>query len=108
MNKNLVVSSSCLVLTEEGQIVANLIPQTVPELRISMAEATEYAELFARAPQMEDICKRLVKLFPAQKMEELDAADFKDRAGETFDLVLEARKVLGVQPIPDYEDPEDE
>jgi len=108
VNRNLVVSSSCLVVTKGGKIVANLIPQGIPELDVSMAEATEYAELFAKAPQMEDICKRLVKLFPAQKMEELDAADFKDRAGETFDLVLEARKVLGVQPIPDYEDPEDE
>jgi len=107
MNKNLVVSSSCLVLTEEGQIVANLIPQTVPELRISMAEATEYAKLFAKAPQMEDICKHLALLLPAQKLEELDAADFKDRAREIFDLVLEARKVLGVEPMPDDEDPED-
>lgn len=107
MDRDLVVSSSCLVVTRSGKIVANLIPQEIPDLRISLAQAAEYAELFAKAPQMEDICKRLALLLPAQNIEELDAADFKDRSTETFALVLEARKVLGVEPIPDYEDPED-
>jgi len=66
------------------------------------------ARVRTRYEGMQDICKRLALLFPAQSMDEMDAADFKDKAGETFELVLEARKVLGVQPIPDYEDPQDE
>jgi len=106
MDRDLVVSSSCLVCTKRGKLIAGLIPSPGAGID-TMEEAMEYADLFAKAPQMEDICKQLAKLFPNNSMEEMDAADFKDKAGETFHLVLKARKVLGVEPIPDYEDPED-
>jgi hypothetical protein len=41
------------------------------------------------------ILEDLAGLFPdAKDMEDLDAADFKDNAGEIFNLVLRAREVI--------------
>jgi hypothetical protein len=37
----------------------------------------------------------LALLFTAKSMDELDAADFKDKAGETWSLVERARELIG-------------
>jgi len=37
---------------------------------------------------------RLASLFPDENMDLMDSADFTDKAGETFSLVLEARAML--------------
>ena len=41
-----------------------------------------------------EIIQQLAQLFMEEDMSQMDASDFVDKAGQTFDLVLEARQWL--------------
>ena len=56
------------------------------------------AEFIVRACNCYDdllvACKALAEIFPETDMSEMDAADFKDRAGETFDCAQHAKAAI--------------
>ena len=45
----------------------------------------------------EDVCRKLAALFPEAGLDEMDASDFKDRAGELMRLVGEAKELVCTQ-----------
>ncbi len=61
--KNIIgVSSSFLVISETGQIVANCQPTGVEAIDVSFEEATANAILFAAAPTLLEACKEAFDL----------------------------------------------
>ena len=52
------------------------------------------SEGITRDRECVNIATKLAKLFGDKSMEDLDAADFKDKAAEIFELVLQSREAL--------------
>jgi hypothetical protein len=61
-------------------------------------KSDEYAEFICLAVNLHDelveVCELLQNLFPEDDMSQMDASDFKDRAGQTMGIVCKAKALI--------------
>ena len=60
----------------------------------NIEETEANAKLIGAAPDLLEACKKLAEIFPEETINDLDAADFKDRAIKIWDVACTAKAAL--------------